>query len=416
LSWYALLQAEARTALRRPITVVCAFWFLISGMVFAIILGGTGSALAAATRGLVLGLQFAAAPAILIGTAIGGEDDDLGTKRDLWLADISPTNLLIAKCVVAVDVVVVLSLLMFVGGGLAGLFTALLSRTAGPAGTAGSGLGSAYAMMVLVLPFTVVTSGCTSAMFRSRFGGAVVWLGLFALHVGARALPDSLAPLAQVVRFLPLGSITALAIGHAFPGSVGSAMPWWLALTVSIGWLALFGLGAMWRWRSRARRGAGDESAKQSRLVHRRRHVLVVACLSLALALAGWLLPQTLTRLGLGHDAVYQALTHNRQQDYLERLAEMIEAGDYQAAEQYVGPAGSAGLAAVKSEIEHSDGDSRLMVGSTSDGEKTYPTLSLETPTVAADGTPMIVLGDDFLFYLDFERGSWHIVGIRKAE
>jgi hypothetical protein len=415
MNWYALVPVEARSALRRPVTMACASWFLLSGIVFTTMLGGGEPVFAAAMRGFVLGLQYAAVPALLIGTAVGGEDDDLGTKRDLLLADISPMNLLIAKFVVAVDLVVMLSVLALVGGGLAGLVTSLVHEPVGRPSVATSGLGSALAIVALILPFVVITSGCTSAILRSRLGGAVVWIGLFALHASSHALPDALAPIAQAVRFLPLGSIYALATGRAIPAIASSSMRWSVALAVSIAWLALLGIGAVCRWRSWDGSDSRSRPAGSPRPVRWQRHVLGTAGLLLVLVLVACLLPHALTGLGLGHDPVYQALANKRQQDYLERLVTMIEAGDYREAEQYVGPAGNAGLAAIKNEIEHSGGDWALMRGSVGEGEKTYPSLSVETRSVAADGTPEVMLGDDFAFDLTFKRGSWQVLGIRKA-
>jgi hypothetical protein len=416
VSPFALLSIETKHALRRPVTALGAAWFLLSGMGFAVVLGLGASPLAAGMRGLVLGLQYAAVPALLIGTAAGGEDDDLRTKPDLWLAGIHPGNLLTAKLVIGVDLAVLLSSLMFLGGVVAGSLMSVLAPASPTDAGLGANLGPVLALVVLFLPFIVVASGLTAAALRSRLGGAVVWLGLFVLYVGSRALAPGSPVISQLVKLLPIGSAYALASGRALPGLSETSMSWWAALITSAAWLGILGIAVRFRWRN------SGASTPQTSLLRRtggsswRRHAVVASSLILALGASACVLPGVLSRLGASHDSLYRTLAHVRQQDFLQELASVLERGDFEGAESIVGPAGSTGLAALEAEIERSKSDWAVMIGEVGDATGTYPSLSLQTAVRDADGTKQVVLGNDYAFDLVFEHGRWQVIGIRRAD
>jgi hypothetical protein len=94
VTWVSLLPAEARVAVRRPTTRASAALMVVFGFALGLLLGGQGGALSivgAAAGALVGGIQYGGViVAILVGAAVGGEDDDLGTGRDLWLSHVPP--------------------------------------------------------------------------------------------------------------------------------------------------------------------------------------------------------------------------------------------------------------------------------------------------------------------------------------
>ncbi len=253
MSWVFLLPAEARAGLHRPTTLIGAAWFLLSGLVFALMMDdGAGYVTARPLVGttmqtFIMGVHLGIIPAILLGAAVGGEDDDLGTKQDLWLSNVPAAGFFICKLVIAVDLVVALSFLTLIGGGFVGLYD-LLFRGGVLFGEAFDGqvgfLWKALGEVVLVLPFTVVASACTAAILRSRFWAVAVWLGFVTTYI-LGVLLAQLSPLfVYLTRLVPFGSAIALATGEAWPGFSSTSMEPASALALSLAWLTILAVCA----------------------------------------------------------------------------------------------------------------------------------------------------------------------------
>ncbi len=151
-----------------------------------------------------------------------------------------------------------------------------------------------------------------------------------------------------------------------------------------------------------------------SRSIPWQRHLIAIACLALALGLVGSFLADDLIGAGISHDPIFQTLTHNRQRDYLRRLADLLQAGDFEAAYRYVGPPGYSGLTDIRREIERGGGSYHVSQGSQrSDGDGSFGALFVEVPATSGGGEPT-TLSKAFLLDLRFEKGSWRLSGIRR--
>ncbi len=434
MSWYALLPGEARVALRRPTTSVGAALFLLMGVVFGLAASdptgnGPASFVTAVIFAFGAGVEGGVIVAILMGAGAGGEDHDLGTNRDLWLSNIGPLENLACKLLVAVDLVVAAALLLFVGGALAGLINILFrggalyaESFAGQSRTMWQGL----AELVVLMPMVVVAVACTAQVLRSRLLGGVVWMGIYFVYLLSGVWLSRIDSLAGVVNFTPIGSAIALVKGKGW--GAAASMPTWTALVVTVGWLALFLTAAVWREKgrgaqaerpggrsrlSRARSAFVQGRATRSRSpVRWPRHLAAVGGLVLLLGVGGLAGADGLVRAGANFDPIHQVLTNNLRADYLEHLATLLNAGEWEEARRYIGSSGRAGLALIE-ELLEGEGASRVGFGETSVGARSYGALYVERTVVDADGTT--VHNQTFAVDLSYEAGSWRCAGISMA-
>jgi hypothetical protein len=434
VSWYSLLPGEARVALRRPTTLVGAALFLLMGVVFGLAASGPlgkgpASLVTAVVFAFGTGVEAGVIVGILMGAGAGGEDYDLGTNRDLWLSNIGPLHSLACKLLVAVDVVVAAAFLLLVGGALAGLINTLFrggalyaESFAGQTRMIWEGLGE----LVILMPLVVVAVACTARVLRSRLLGGAVWMGIYFVYLLSGVWLSQVDSLAGVVNFTPIGSAIALVKGKGW--GAASSMPTWMALVVTAGWLALFLTAAVWRERGRgahAQRPAGRShvsrarstfvlrrSARPRRPVRWPRHLAAVGCLVLLLGAGGLAGANGLVRAGVSFDPIHQVLTNNLRGDYLEHLAALLNAGEYEEAGRYVGPASRAGLALIEKLLEGEE-SSRVGFGETSVGARAYGALYVERTVTDEDGAT--VYNQSFAVDLRYEAGSWRCAGISMA-
>lgn len=436
MSWYLLLQGEARVAIRRPTTLVGAILFLVLGVGFGLAASGpTGSGPASLLTAVVfafgVGVEAGVIVGVLMGAGAGGEDYDLGTKRDMWLSHIDPLESLACKLLVAVDLVVAAALLLlFVGGALAGLINILFR---GGALYAESSVGHTRVIwegleeLVILIPLVVVAAACTARVLRSRLLGVVVWIGIYFVYFLSNVLLVQIDSLDSVVNFTPIGSAIALVKGKG--GGAAGSMPTWMALVVTGAWLALFLAAAVWsemgrgehpqRFSGRSRVSRAHDtlvvrrSARSRRPIRWRRHLVAVGCLVLLLGAGGLAGAGGLVRAGVSFDPIHQVLTNDLRRDYLEHLAALLNAGRYEEARRYVGPRGHAGLALIE-ELPDGEGKSRVVSSSeTAVGVRSYGAVQVDWTVTDESGAT--AHHQTFVVDLRYEAGSWRCEGISMA-
>jgi hypothetical protein len=346
----------------------------------------------------------------------------------------APLKRLACRLVVAVDLAVVVALLSVVGGVLAGACNVLI-RGAALLGESFDGqsrfVWEAFAQLAVVVPVLVVGAACTSAFLRSRFRGTAVWFGVYILYITSYFASTLGASLAWVVRLLPIGSASALASGEAWAGNDSTSTDAWLALGVTAAWVTLFAALGTRRARSGwASEGKVDSGTRQRKVLGlqlwsvRRdvlgrkrapslaRHLVVGGCLAVSIGVGGLVGAERLSAAGLSSDIVYQTLTDDLRSDYLEHLADLLGAGDFQAARELVGPSGWEGLAAIESDIKGAGGSAEISRGSVGDGVRDYGALHVDlTGTDALGGAETVTR--TYFVDLRFEIGSWLCLGIR---
>jgi hypothetical protein len=434
VSWYSLLPGEARVALRRPTTLVGAALFLLMGVVFGLAASGPlgngpASLVTAVVFAFSTGVEGGVIVGILMGAGAGGEDYDLGTNRDLWLSNIGPLENLACKMLVAVDVVVAATLLLLVGGALAGLINTLFRGGALYAESFGGQtrmIWEGLAELVTLIPLVVVAVACTARVLRSRLLGVVVWMGIYFVYLLSGVWLSRIDSLAGAVNFTPVGSAIALVKGKGWDGA--ASMSTSMALVVTGAWLALFLGAAVWRESGRgahAQRPGGRShvsrarstfalrrSARSHRPVRWPRHLAAVGCLVLLLGAGGMAGADDLVRAGMNFDPIHQVLTNNLKGDYLEHVAALLNAGEYEEARRYVGPYGRDGLALIEKLLE-GEGSSRVGFGKTSVGTRAYGALFVERTVTDAEGTT--VHNQTFAIDLSYKAGSWRCAGISMS-
>ena len=453
MKWIMLLPIEARVALRRPTTLVAAGILFLAGIALGFVFSQAstaevGSFVTTMTKSFGGGAaQVVVFVAILIGAGIGAEDHDLGTRRDLWLAGIGPIAYGAAKLVVAIETVLLSTLVLLLGGAVTGavnvffrgapLYADSMAGAAGPLTAVRAGL----IVLVVTVPVVVTVVACIASVLRSRLYGVVAGLGIYVLYLAGFFLAAWNSSLGILAKVTPIGSSLELVRGLATPGRMGFSMRPWTALLVTVGWVVVLLCAVWWRehtYETRQEAGCGSRAVCGGRFgfsggrgvssrrhprirsmltlqeiprrtVRARTHLVVAWCLMVVLGVCGVVAAGPLVAAGAKADVVYQALTNDLRSDYMERLAILLNAGDLEQAQSYVGPSGLAGFRLIEQRV--TAGETHVTHSQGGDGVRTFGILRIEPVTEDEGDMPGPIA--EFALDLHFEKGSWHCAGIK---
>lgn len=437
MKWHLLLSGEARVAIRSPTSGLGAALAVVAGFVFGLLLGSgeTGTESFATTVVMAFGggvTYMAAVVASLIGAGIGGRDSDLGTDRDLWLAGIRPVQHLLCKFVVAVDLAVICSLLIPVGGVFAGIINTFFRGAALYSDLApyqAQTAASALVTVVIVVPAVAVGAAGVASLLRSRLRGVLVWLGLCIILILTPMLAYVFAPSGYILSFTPVASAFAFVKRKGWGGA--ASVPLWVLLLASVTWSVLIVALALWRARELEASASEQRKARlllrtwlgkwstlssarpvftADRPTRTRKHIVVTACLLLLLGGSGAMGKDALVRAGANFDPVHQVLTGNLRGDWLRHLAAVLSERSFGAAHQLVGEAGEQGLALVEALLE-ADPEARVSWAQESSGHgPTYGVITIERDIVR--NGQVTTVGTAFRVDMRFEEGKWRCLGI----